>query len=106
MLNAHPDLAGKLAAAKRLTAESAKEQASAGLDALTDEERELFSKLNAAYVTTFGFPFIIAVKGKTKDEILAAFETRIGNDRATEFDTACREVERIALLRLKDMLPS
>ena len=86
VLNAHPDLAGKLAAAKRLTAESTKEQASAGLDALTDEERELFSKLNAAYVTTFGFPFIIAVKGKTKDEILAAFERRIGNDRATEFE--------------------
>ena len=98
VLNAHPDLAGKLAAAKRLTTESTKEQASAGLDALTDAERELFSKLNSAYVSTFGFPFIIAVKGKTKDEILAAFEARIGNDRATEFDTACREVERIALL--------
>ena len=55
--------------------------------------------------TNFGFPFIIAVKGKTKDEILAAFETRIGNDRATEFDTACRQVERIALLRLQDILP-
>ena len=105
MLNAHPDLAGRLAAAKRLTPESASEQASAGLDALTDKERELFSKLNAAYVTTFGFPFIIAVKGKTKDEILAAFERRIGNDRATELNTACREVERIALLRLKDLLP-
>ena len=105
MLNAHPDLAGKLAQAKRLTAESTREQASAGLDALTDAERELFSKLNAAYVANFGFPFIIAVKGRTKDEILAAFETRIGNDRATEFDTACKQVERIALLRLKDMLP-
>ena len=64
VLNAHPDLAGKLAAAKRLTPESTQEQASAGLDALTDEERELFSKLNAAYVTTFGFPFIIAVQGQ------------------------------------------
>jgi OHCU decarboxylase len=106
VLIAHPDLAGKLAAAKRLTAESTSEQAGAGLDALTDKERELFSKLNAAYVTTFGFPFIIAVRGKSKDEILAAFETRIGNGRATEFDTACRQVERIALLRLKDMLPS
>ena len=106
ILNAHPDLAGRLAAARRLTPESAKEQAAAGLDALTDAERELFSKLNAAYVTTFGFPFIIAVKGRTKDEIMAAFETRIGNDRATEFRTACREVERIALLRLKDILPS
>ncbi len=105
MLNAHPDLAGKLARAKRLTPESAKEQASAGLDALTDQERELFSKLNAAYVTTFGFPFIIAVKGKTKEEILAEFETRIGNSRGVEFATACKQVERIALLRLKDMLP-
>ena len=106
VLNAHPDLAGKLAAAKRLTADSAKEQASAGLDALTDKERELFSKLNAAYVTSFGFPFIIAVKGKSKEEIMAAFEKRIGNDRATEFATACKEVERIALLRLRDLLPS
>ena len=106
VLAAHPDLAGKLAAAKRLTAESTMEQASAGLDALTDKERELFSKLNAAYVTTFGFPFIIAVRGKTKDEILAAFETRIGNDRNTEFATACRQVERIALLRLQDILPA
>jgi OHCU decarboxylase len=106
VLKAHPDLAGRLAAAKRLTPESASEQASAGLDALTDKERELFSNLNAAYVTTFGFPFIIAVRGKTKEEIMAAFEKRIGNDRATEFETACKEVERIALLRLLDILPS
>lgn len=106
VLNAHPDLAGKLAAAKRLTPESSSEQASVGLDALTDKERELFSKLNAAYVTTFGFPFILAVRGKTKEEIMTAFEKRIGNDRATELDTACRQVERIALLRLKDMLPA
>ncbi|RUZ54867.1 2-oxo-4-hydroxy-4-carboxy-5-ureidoimidazoline decarboxylase, partial [Mesorhizobium sp. M7A.F.Ca.CA.004.05.2.1] len=105
VLNAHPDLAGKLAKAKRLTAESTREQASAGLDALTDKERELFSKLNAAYVTTFGFPFIIAVKGKTRQEILAEFEARIGNSRGVEFETACKQVERIALLRLKDMLP-
>ncbi len=105
VLTAHPDLAGKLAQAKRLTEESTREQASAGLDALTDKERELFSKLNAAYVTTFGFPFIIAVKGKTKEEILAAFDTRIGKDLRAEFETACGQVERIALLRLKDLLP-
>lgn len=105
VLNAHPDLAGKLATARRLTAESTREQASAGLDALTDEEREQFSRLNAAYVTSFGFPFIIAVKGKTKEEILAEFEARIGNSRQVEFETACKQVERIALLRLKDMLP-
>lgn len=106
VLKAHPDLAGKLAQAKRLTKESSQEQASAGLDALTDKERELFTKLNAAYVTTFGFPFIIAVKGKSKDQILAAFEARIGNSRSVEFETACRQVERIALLRLRDILPS
>ncbi|OQM74900.1 allantoinase PuuE [Manganibacter manganicus] len=105
VLSAHPDLAGKLAEAKRLTAESAKEQASAGLDALTDSERQKFIELNRTYVEKFGFPFIIAVKGRSKADILAAFEARIGNDRDTEFTTACRQVERIALLRLKDMLP-
>jgi OHCU decarboxylase len=88
-----------------LTPESAGEQASAGLDALTDAELARFTELNAAYVGKFGFPFIIAVKGKTKAEILAAFEMRIGNDRAAEFTTACKQVERIALLRLKDLLP-
>ncbi|MEX0345352.1 MAG: allantoinase PuuE [Rhizobiaceae bacterium] len=105
VLTAHPDLAGKLAAAKRLTAESTAEQASAGLDALTDEEREAFTHLNTAYTEKFGFPFIIAVRGLTKDDILNSFKTRISNDRETEFATACRQVERIALLRLRDMLP-
>ncbi len=105
VLNAHPDLAGKLAAAKRLTVESTAEQASAGLDSLTDEEREMFTELNTSYTKKFGFPFIIAVKGLTKSDILAAFKTRIDNDPATEFTTACRQVEKIALLRLKDMLP-
>lgn len=104
VLNAHPDLAGKIAQAKRLTPESASEQASAGLDALTDAEREDFTRLNGAYTEKFGFPFIIAVKGLTKDQILAAFEQRVGNDRETEFAEACRQVERIALLRLEDML--
>ncbi len=106
VLIAHPDLAGKLAQAKRLTESSTNEQAGAGLDALTDAERERFTTLNAAYVDKFKFPFIMAVKGRSKDEILAAFESRIGNDRDTEFKTACRQVERIAYLRLKDMLPS
>ncbi len=105
VLTAHPDLAGKLAQAKRLTAESTAEQASAGLDALTDAERQTFTELNDAYVAKFGFPFIIAVKGRTKDEILTAFKKRIDNDRSEEFATACGQVERIALLRLKDILP-
>jgi OHCU decarboxylase len=105
VLSAHPDLAGKLAAAKRLTDASTEEQASAGLDALTDAEREKFTHLNAAYTTRFGFPFIIAVKDNTKASILDAFERRLGNSPETEFLTACAQVERIALLRLKALLP-
>ncbi len=105
VLKAHPDLAGKLAAARRLTAESSREQAGAGLDALTDAERDHFTQLNADYVKRFGFPFIIAVRGLDKADILDAFEQRISHERDIEFAKACGEVERIALLRLKDMLP-
>lgn len=105
VLTAHPDLAGKLAAAKRLTAESTAEQASAGLDALTDAERARFTELNAEYVSKHGFPFIIAVRDHDKSSILAAFERRIGNDKSTEFVEACRQVERIAEFRLMDILP-
>lgn len=103
VLRAHPDLAGKLAAAKRLTTESTAEQASAGLDTLTDAERARFTELNIAYVARHGFPFIIAVRDNTKASIMAAFETRLHNDRDTEFATACAQVERIARLRLEDM---
>jgi OHCU decarboxylase len=105
VLTAHPDLAGKLAAAKRLTAESTAEQASAALDSLTDAERATFQRLNGAYVAKHGFPFIIAVRDNTKASILQAFETRLNNDSSTEFTTACAQVERIAELRLKDILP-
>lgn len=100
VLNAHPDLAGKLAAAKRLTADSTAEQASVGLDALTDTERQTFTDLNTRYVEKFGFPFIIAVRDNTKASILDAFKRRIDNDRDTEFATACAQVERIARLRI------
>jgi urate oxidase len=105
VLKAHPDLAGKLAAARRLTAASTEEQASAGLDALTDEERATFTSLNEAYMTRFGFPFIIAVRDNTKASILAAFQRRLDNSREEEFATACGEVERIARLRLEAILP-
>ncbi len=104
VLNAHPDLAGKLAAAKRLTAESTSEQASAGLDALTDAERAAFTQHNHDYTEKFGFPFIIAVRDQNKASIMAAFERRLANDRETEFAEACRQVERIAELRLIDKL--
>ena len=102
VLQAHPDLAGKLAAAQRLTAESTAEQASVGLDALTDEERSTFTALNDAYTQKFGFPFIIAVRDNTKGSIMSAFQRRINNDRDIEFAEACRQVERIAELRLME----
>ena len=105
VLRAHPDLAGKLAIAGELTEDSRKEQAGAGLDRLSADEHARFTALNSAYVEKFGFPFIIAVKGLNRDDILAAFETRINNDRDVEFATACAQVERIALLRLSGMLP-
>jgi chitin deacetylase len=104
VLRAHPDLAGKLAAAKRLTADSTAEQASAGLDALTDDEREQFQTLNAAYVEKHGFPFIIAVKDHDKAGILRAFVRRIEHATEDEFSEACKQVERIARIRLDAML--
>ncbi|WP_316014923.1 allantoinase PuuE [Roseobacter sp. HKCCA0434] len=104
VLTAHPDLAGKLAAAGRLTAESTAEQAGAGLDLLTDAERAEFTDLNTRYTERFGFPFIIAVKDNDKASILAAFHRRIDHDRDTEFAEACRQVERIAELRLIEKL--
>lgn len=104
VLTAHPDLAGKLAEAKRLTAESTSEQASAGLDALSEEERTTFQALNTQYVEKHGFPFIIAARDHDKAGILNAFKSRIDNERTTEFTEACRQVERIAELRLKDLM--
>jgi OHCU decarboxylase len=105
LIQAHPDLAGRLARAGRLTADSAREQASAGLDLLSDEERARFTELNERYKVKFGMPFIMAVKGRTKGEILAAFEARLANDPAAEAATALEQIERIALLRLKEILP-
>ena len=105
VLRAHPDLAGRLAIAGELTEESRNEQAGAGLDRLTPQEYARFTELNDAYTRKFGFPFIIAVKGLGKDDILAAFEARIGNSAGEEFETACAQVERIAGLRLAALLP-
>lgn len=104
VLCAHPDLAGRLAVAGELTEDSKIEQASAGLDRLSAQDFAEFIKLNEKYQKKFGFPFIIAVKGLTKDEILSAFRKRVENEAAEEFKTACAEVERIVMLRLKGML--
>jgi len=100
VLRAHPDLAGKLAIAGDLTEESKTEQAGAGLDRLNADQHARFTELNTRYMRDFGFPFIIAVKGHDKDSILAAFETRVGNEAETEFETACAEVEKIAGFRI------
>ena len=103
VLKAHPDLAGRLAVAGELTEDSRNEQAGAGLDRLTPAEFARFTDLNTRYQARFGFPFIIAVKGLTRQEILHAFENRIHHIRQEEFDTACHEVEKIARLRLEAM---
>lgn len=103
LLRAHPELAGKLAIAGKLTADSRSEQASARLDQCSPQEFTRFQELNAAYNARFGFPFIIAVRGLQRSDILAAFERRIGNDPATERRTALDEVHKIARLRLQKM---
>ena len=104
LLRAHPDLAGKAARAGALTAHSTAEQAGAGLDRLSDAEYARFHALNDAYQKTFGFPFIIAVKGHTRETILAAFAERLENSEAMERTTALAQVARIARIRLDAML--
>jgi 2-oxo-4-hydroxy-4-carboxy-5-ureidoimidazoline decarboxylase len=103
LIRAHPELAGKAAIGGELTAASAGEQASAGLDRLTAAEFDRFHALNAAYAARFGFPFVICVRLTDKAGILAAMEHRLGNDTATEIDTAIAEIGRIVQLRLEDM---
>jgi OHCU decarboxylase len=103
LLRAHPDLAGRLAQAGDLTAESTAEQASAGLDQCSPAEFEAFQRLNAAYTSRFGFPFIIAVRGLTRQAILERFGERLGNSPAAEFREALDQVHRIARLRLHEI---
>ena len=100
ILNAHPDLANKTKISL-LTPDSLKEQTGAGLDQCTEEEFNEFQKLNDTY-KKFGFPFILAVKGKTKNEILNNFRKRISSDPEIEFDEAIKQVKQIAGLRLKE----
>lgn len=103
LLRAHPELAGRLALAGNLTGESTAEQASAGLDRCTPEEFADFHALNERYNARFGFPFIVAVRGLTRQDILKAFRSRADRDRETEFSTALQQVHRIARLRLEAM---
>ena len=100
LIRAHPDLAGRAALAGELTADSAGEQASAGLDRLTPDDLDRFTRLNDAYRARFGFPFVICVRGRGVPEILAAFGERLGNDPDTERATAIEEIAAIMALRL------
>ncbi len=104
LIAAHPDLAGRVAREGRLTAASRGEQAQAGLDELSEQERALFDVLNAAYRARFAFPFVICARENTKSEILSELARRAGNDREAEIATAIREIEKIARLRLSDIL--
>ena len=104
LLCAHPELAGKEAASGDLTAASKREQAGAGLDHCSAQELEKIRYFNRAYRERFGFPFIIAVSGLDRGQIIAAMETRLGNDIDTEFDTALGEVEKIARIRLDALI--
>ena len=104
LVRAHPDLAGKAARAGNLTEHSTAEQAGAGLDRLSDDEFDRFHRLNDAYKSKFGFPFVIAVRGHTKETILDAFDTRLENDQTAELNEALRNIGMIANFRLEDLL--
>jgi 2-oxo-4-hydroxy-4-carboxy-5-ureidoimidazoline decarboxylase len=99
-LGQHPDLAGKAARAGTVTEESKHEQASVGLDTLSEEEFARFHRLNDAYKDKFGFPFIVCVRRHTRDSILQQFERRLQNDAGQEFATAVQEVFLITRLRI------
>ena len=100
ILNLHP----KLAIEKKLTSFSSKEQTGAKLDQCSKEELDEFNQLNFDYEKKFQFPFIIAVKGKNKNEILENFRSRINNDYVKEFQEAKKQVIKIALFRLNEIL--
>ncbi len=100
LIRAHPELAGKEAAAGVLTAASTGEQRGAGLDQCTAEELVRLRELNTAYRDRFGFPFIIAVKGLTRHQIMDAIAQRLQNDREIEFRTCLAQIAKIARFRL------
>jgi OHCU decarboxylase len=103
LIRAHPDLAGRAAVQGELTAESTSEQASAGIDRCTPREFERFQRFNHLYKDKFGFPFVMAVKGSNRFEILGAFEERLDNDVETEVRRALDEIHKIARLRLNEL---
>jgi 2-oxo-4-hydroxy-4-carboxy-5-ureidoimidazoline decarboxylase len=100
LINGHPDLAGKAAREGTMTTDSKREQSSAGLDQLSEDEFAAFHRLNNAYRAKFDMPFIVCVRRHGKDSILRQFERRLGNDGAAEREAALNEIFRIVALRL------
>jgi len=100
IFNAHPELAVE----KKLTEDSHKEQKGANLNRCNNEEFNEFKNLNVEYRRKFGFPFIIAVKGKNKNEILNNFRERVKNEINSEFNKAKEQVEKIATFRLNEII--
>lgn len=103
LINAHPDLAGKAAISGQLTKASTGEQSAAGIHDCSPQEFARFNQLNDVYKTKFGFPFIKAVKGSNRYQILEAFEERIHNNLEAEFEQALQEINKIALFRLQTL---
>ena len=104
LIRAHPDLAGKAAIDGSLTQSSQREQASAGLDRLTPDEYDAFTRTNTAYRERFGFPFVVCAREHTKESILRVASERLGNTEDEEVRVALEEIAKIARLRLEDLL--
>lgn len=104
LIAAHPDLAGKLAVAGRLTADSTAEQKTARLDRLSPEDFARITALNDAYRARFGFPFVICVRDHTQAGIFEAFEKRVASERAVEIETALAQIARIGWHRLQALV--
>ena len=103
LINAHPELGKKLHKKEKLTKFSENEQKSAGLDQCTDKEFEILTNLNNEYRLKFKFPFIIAVKGLNKNQIIDNMQKRVNNTKTEEFETSISEIHKIAELRIKDL---
>ena len=103
LINAHPELGKRLHKKEKLTKFSENEQKSAGLDQCTDKEFEILTNLNNEYRLKFKFPFIIAVKGLNKNQIIDNMQKRVNNSKTKEFETAISEIHKIAELRIKDL---
>jgi OHCU decarboxylase len=103
-LRAHPQLACALADQSDLTTDSISEQAGAGLDRCSTSEFDEFKRLNADYLEKFGFPFILAVRGLKRSQILDAFRRRLKNDPQTEYQAALHQTCRIARMRIEDIV--